>query len=446
MEALTALERALQTLDLEELASRRWFAGKDRRPSSATLVDAFALDAVESSWLLVVDVGHEDGTRERYLLPARLEGSSLVEPPPEDAYWASLAELARRGAELPGLSGTLVATTGQWNAESTRSVRQLTDDQSNTSVVIGEQVVLKCYRRILPGVHPEPELLAALARAGSRRAPRFAGSLTRRTPEGEEALACLYAYVPGEPVGWEPLVERVRGELAGHPQRSTVDELAALGSAAAELHVALASALGVAPASAEAASLGLRRGGARLAEATRVASGELGDLVAALAPRLERALADLALLEGAPMTRVHGDLHVAQFVSSPDGPVVIDFEGEPGLALDERRRPSSPLWDLACLLLSLDHVAVTAARRLDPHCTVEHALAWSATARDRVTAAYRRGIESSPLLLDERLLRALEVEKELHEVVYAATVLPEWSYAPAAVLPRLVADREWPAR
>lgn len=444
MRALTRLERALRGLDLEELATRRWYAGKDRLPSSPALVDAFELDPAEDAWLVVVDIGHDNGTRDRYLLPVRLEGSSLVEPPPDDAYWARLAGVVRRGAELPGLAGTLIAAPGPWAADPTGPVRQLTDDQSNTSVVIGDRLVLKCYRRILPGMHPEPELLSALAHVGSRRAPGFAGSLTRRTPGGEEALACLYAFVPGEPVGWEPFVERIRGELAGDAPgvaASLADDLAALGSAAAELHVALASALGVETATADDTFLVLERARARLGEAERVASGELASLVVTLASQLEHALADLRLLKGAPIARTHGDLHLAQFVSSPDGPVVVDFEGEPGLELEERRRPGSPLRDLACLLLSLDHAAVVAARRLDVGRPAGRALEWSAAARELVTAAYQRGIEGSRLAFDERLLRALEVEKELHEVIYAATVLPEWSYAPTAVLPRLAAGR-----
>jgi maltokinase len=440
--ALTRLEHALRGLDLEELAGRRWFAGKERRPTSVGLVDAFELSAPDDAWLVIADFEHDDGAHDRYLLPARVERSVLVEPAPDDPYWAALVELVGGGGERSGLTGSLVATPGPSPATSGGTGRQLSDDQSNTSVVIGERLVVKSYRRILRGVHPEPELLAALAGIGSRRAPGFAGLLTRRSADGEEALACLYAFVPGEPVGWEPLIERVRGALASHDDGALADaaeSAAALGRASAELHVDLASALGVELAVEEDAVHLLEGGRRRLREATRVASGEAGRALGLLAESLDRELADLALLEGSPIARTHGDLHVGQFVSTPRGPVVVDFEGEPGLELEARRRKGSPLRDLACLLLSLDHVAVAAARRVPRETTIERAFAWSARARELATAAYREGVEGSPLELDERLLQAFEIEKELHEVIYAATVLPEWSYAPALVLPRLVA-------
>jgi predicted trehalose synthase len=69
---------------------------------------------------------------------------------------------------------------------------------------------------------------------------------------------------------------------------------------------------------------------------------------------------------------------------------------------------------------------------------VEPAFAWSARARERAEGAYGRAVAGSPLTLDRRLLRAFEVEKECHEVVYAARVLPAWSYAPRLTLPRLL--------
>jgi maltokinase len=438
---LTPLERAVERLDLEELAGRRWFAGKARRPVAIELVDAFPIHGIADAWLAVADVAHDDASRDRYLLPALVREGELAEPPPDHPYWPTLAELVARGDELAGAAGRAVATPSRAPVTPRGGGRRLTDDQSNTSVVLGERIVVKCYRRILPGAHPEPELLDALSRIGSRRAPGFLGSLARRSSDGEETLLCLYAFVPGDPVGWEPIVERVRRALADDDPEALdaeVEEASTFGLAAGELHVALARALGVERAGREDAARAVEAAHARLDEALRVASGELARAVASVAPALGPALEELALLAGAPLARVHGDLHVGQLVATPHGPVAVDFEGEPGLALDARRRRTSPLRDLACLLLSLDHVAVAAARRLPTGDAAERALAWSARARTAATASYRAAVVGSPLRFDERLLRAFQLEKELHEVIYAATVLPEWSYAPALVLPRLV--------
>jgi maltokinase len=147
---------------------------------------------------------------------------------------------------------------------------------------------------------------------------------------------------------------------------------------------------------------------------------------------------DLAGLTGHPLIRCHGDLHVAQFVASPSGPVVIDFEGEPGLPLDRRRDPASPLRDVACLLLSLDHVAAAAARREGFGPALRRALGWSAAARAAAVDAYTSAASAAGLGVDAHLLLAWELEKELHEVLYAATVLPAWSYAPRIALAGLL--------
>lgn len=437
---LTGLEHAVARLDLDVLAGRRWFAGKGRGPVAARLVDALEVPDADGARLVLVDVEYDDGTCERYLVPARRSPGELKEAGPEDPLWAALARLVAEERELPGLHGVFATLPGPIRIGAHGRGRALTDDQSNTSVVLEEALVVKSYRRILPGTHPEPEALAALAGTGSLRAPGFAGALVRRSVDSEEALVCAYSFVPGEPVGWEQLIERVQDAVAGGDGAQAArlaTEMARLGEAAAELHVDLGRAFGVVPASAADGRRAVADARAQLGEA-RVGEGELARVLEDLREDLDAVLAGLVALEGAPTSRCHGDLHVAQLVDGPDGLVAVDFEGEPGRPLAVRRRPGTPLRDLACLLLSLDHSAVAAARRLSFGPALDQALAWSAEARRAVTESYRSGIEGSELVLDDGLLRALEVEKECQEVLYAATVLPEWSYAPAHVLPRLV--------
>jgi maltokinase len=130
------------------------------------------------------------------------------------------------------------------------------------------------------------------------------------------------------------------------------------------------------------------------------------------------------------LQRVHGDLHVGQVLRTDRGLVVIDFEGDPSLPLAERSRERSPLVDLASLVLSLDHAACAAARR-EPSFDWR---AWSLHARAACLSAY----EEEAGAVDRELLRALEVAKELRELVYASRWLPEWLYAPRAVLPTLL--------
>ena len=442
MSELRALKRRVAALDLDELAAARWFAGGGCRPSAATLVDALEVPGSQGGWLVVADVTHADGVTERYLLPRRVgPRDTLDEALPGDLLWPALASAITTGAQLTGAVDSFSTVAGRLGGESPGPGRALSDDQSNTSIVLGERLVVKCYRRLRGGIHPEPELLAGLARVASKRVPAFGGSLVRHGAGGVEALACVYAFVPGEPVGWEGLITRVRDLLAAGDSAALdalAEEMGLLGAATAGLHVDLATAFGIETAAESDARAAVAAAHARLDEALAVATPEL---TAVLGPRSGQAtmlLGELERLADAPVTRCHGDLHVGQFVASPDGPVVVDFEGEPGRPLDERRLLGSPLRDLACLLLSFDHVAAAVARRLSFGDAVDTAFRWSAQARAHAEDAYRDGIAGSALVFDARLLRALEVEKECHEVIYAATVLPEWSYAPGLAISRLL--------
>ncbi|HEX2264748.1 MAG TPA: hypothetical protein VHH14_00525, partial [Solirubrobacterales bacterium] len=158
----------------------------------------------------------------------------------------------------------------------------------------------------------------------------------------------------------------------------------------------------------------------------------------------------LTVFEATPavpvVARIHGDLHLGQVLLAPDGPRVVDFEGDPTRPIEERRRPTSPLRDVASMLRSLDHVGRSAARRAEqrPRRRPGHVGldidAWLARARERFLAAYRAGVRrsSAGIVVDEDLLRAFEFEKECRVFVYAATWLPDWIWAPLGGMRGLV--------
>ncbi len=434
------LERAVGALDRERLAAARWFAGKDRPVDDVVLVDAVELPHSDGALLVVLDAV-QGGDRDRYAIPARIDGTGLVDAGPEDPLWPALASVIVEGGSLDGIAGRFAAVPGAVAVPGSPVGRSLSADQSNTSIVLDDRLVVKCYRRLEEGVHPEPELLAGLTSVGSTSAPRFGGALVRRHGLDHEAIACVYAFVPGEPVGWEHLIERLRAALARDDQRA-LDELVAdaksFGRATGRLHVDLAAAFGVVLATDEDGARATAAAAARLAAAIELATDETRAVLASARAVAGETLEKLRGLAGRPLIRCHGDLHVGQLVASPDGPVVIDLEGEPGRPLEERRRHASPLRDVACLLLSLDHTAAAAARRLDFGAALGDAFAWSAGARRAALEGYASTAGEAGLPVDDGLLLAWELEKELHEVIYAATVLPEWSYAPRLALERLL--------
>lgn len=370
--------------DVAAVTSARWFAGKGRGVAGVEPVEEIVLDGAQGASIVLVDVAHTTGERERYALALR-EGRECGG---DDPVWSALARSAGVGA-VPA------------------ATRFLADDLSNTVVSLGERLVLKLFRRLEPGPHPEAELLQAVR--GFGHVPALAGVVEH----GDITVALVEEYVAGIPVGWEGLISRLASD------DDALGDARDLGHVAGALHRQLAAALGTSVAVVE-----------DLAAERAAAVAAMADVESEAA--VHERLRGLDRLLGTRLQRVHGDLHVGQVLRTASGLVVIDFEGDPSLPLAERARPRSALVDVASLLLSLDHAGCAATRR-EP---VFDWRAWSHEARNVCMSAYEA--EIGPV--DRELLRALEVAKELRELRYASRWLPEWLYAPTAVLPTLLED------
>jgi maltokinase len=279
-------------------------------------------------------------------------------------------------------------------------------DQSNTSIVVGERLVVKLFRRLAAGPHPEIELGAQLTGRGFPAVPALFGSVHY----GDAAVASVHAYVPGARDGWDWAGEAV---IAGQ-----VDELHRLGELTAEMHRVLA---GLGGGSAGRAERDRWHAAARaqLDRAVAISGDSARAVLEQHRPGIEAGLDGLRGDLPADLSRVHGDYHVGQILNAGRRLWIIDFEGEPGRSLDERRQPGSPLRDVAAMLRSFDHLArhVDRDRRAIGPAAVD---GWIADARAAFLAGY------GPL--DRSLLRAFEVEKECYEFAYAATYLPDWAY------------------
>jgi maltokinase len=417
---------ALGAVDLAAVAGARWYADKaDGAVTSADLVDALPLPAAGAA-LALVEIRTAAETSGLYSFPLRTQG-----PPGEASadhpVWRALAEMVAAGAPVPGACGGVFAATAGLGEVPGGAARALDPDQSNTSVVLGESLVLKLYRRLEPGSHPEVTALSAL---DVPTVPRFRGSLAYRPRAGEEiALLVLQDLVAHAERGWEAYIARLLSTLADGGLETALEDAERFAKVAGELHVALGSALGI-----------TRLAGSELA-ARRAAAEERVRQAEAVVPKAGRLAADLAAYDevaGAAAVLVHGDLHVAQFLRRPDGSLaVVDFEGEPGRPLAERSAPWTPMWDLATLLLSFENAAAAARRRLRADGRDEAPLdAWLAAAGPRALAAYETLVAETPLAPSAPLLRASLAEKQATELLYAARQLPEWLYAPLEVLER----------
>jgi maltokinase len=399
----------MNTKGIDETA--RWFAGKGRTVASVRPRGG-------AGGLRFLDVAYADGGSETYL-----------DVPPDLAWGPLLASLRARSLEGDGgrleLRGgpALKALGGALGGRQ----RIPATDLSNSVVALGEALLVKAYRRPVPGPHVEIELLGALADTDAP-VPGFAGSLHWVDGERDTALALLQAFVPDAEGSWEGPIERAAAALRGDAPFDAA-EWRALGRTTAELHQALADAFGLRAGTPE--LLARHRAGG---EAALAGAASRDAEVAALAPTALARLEALAGFEAPAVTRIHGDLHVGQVlrVDLAAPPLVIDFEGDPTKPLADRRRLDTPLYDLACVLRCVDHVGSAASRRAGGAAPAS----WIGGAREAVLNAYA---PAAPVRVDEDLLGALELAKECAELVYAQRVAPEWTYAPMASFARMLA-------
>jgi len=217
------------------IAGQRWFASKTRRIVRVALEDGAAIGG---GTLWIARVGLDDGTDARYAMPL-LDAPAPSDALDDPAFCRALLHLIADGGRVAGARGEVVgAPTRAWPATDVAGLppRRLAGEQSNTSVVFGEALILKHFRRLGVGVHPDVEITRFLTeRTEFRHTPRLAGSLDYRDGEGVWALAMLQEMVTGARDGWRWLLDRLAG---GDGALSALERL---GRRTGELHVALAS-------------------------------------------------------------------------------------------------------------------------------------------------------------------------------------------------------------
>lgn len=519
-EGLAAALRADGTADVlvAWARERRWFRGKARRVRAAAVTTVVPLDVDElDAALVVLRVHYDEEEAEDYLVPlARVDGAAAAAIAADrpaaivgrtgregdalvDALWIPavaerLAAGIGRGDSWRGPDATLVARpTGAYRelrGDARRPLRAIPSriEQSNTSVVLGERLILKVYRRLEAGVNPDLEVGRILTHRGFAHAPAVAGAIEYEPAGGEAgAAAILQAFVPNAGDAWSSTLDTLddvleaasaRGDAPPPPTTSTAgllaqagqspppalrdvvgaffDRVRLLGERTAELHLVLAVDAddpAFAPEPADAAYQRAVHGAVRAA--TRRSFGLLGRRLATL-PEAARADAEAALglrdavddrlarLLDRPSRglriRVHGDYHLGQVLDTGQDFTIIDFEGEPGRPLAERRVKQSPLVDVAGMLRSFSYAAsgtlvrragggevgAATVARLEPWVR-----AWAAWVSAAFLAGYRDTAGTAPMLPPDdegwaTLLDAFLLQKALYELDYELNNRPRW--------------------
>jgi len=346
-----------------------------------------------------------------------------------------------RGFDSPGGGGLVHRATGRLDLPANAPSLMLTGEQSNTSVLLGDELLLKVFRTVTPGRNPDIEIHAALAATGSDVVARLRGWVETdpAVAPGAIDLVMVQEFLHNATDGWQYARASVRdlliegdlhadevgGDFAGEAER--------LGATVARLHADLAAALPTATwRQPEVTALV-----SRLQRRLDAAVARIPELAEHAEP-LQRAYADLASLTEVPVQRVHGDLHLGQSLRTVEGWRIIDFEGEPAKPLGERSASDSPVRDVAGMLRSFDYAAHSVALpEAEDHQRAHRAAEWAERNRTAFRAGYTAQAGGT---VPEVLLRAYEVDKAVYEAVYEADNRPSWLSIPLAALRRLAAE------
>ncbi|WP_183099643.1 maltokinase N-terminal cap-like domain-containing protein [Nocardioides pelophilus] len=442
------------------LSGARWFGGKGR---TFTVADVHRLGTIPGRddppvVVDVVELEYDDGSTELYQLPlvlasdpdTHLDNAFVGWWEDPDHGWvhaydavhdrasmslvlqaiaAASATDGLRFVRLPGHDLDLEATPALFSGE-----------QSNSSVLFGEDSVLKVFRKITRGENPDITTHQVLTEAGSDHVAALYGWIEATADDGSPVhLAMLQQFLRTASDGWEIALASVRdlfSEADLHADEVGGDfaaEAARLGTALSEVHEQLRGAFGVDTVDAHAVAAQMEE---RLDRAIEVVP-ELAEH----ADRLRGAYSALAGVGEVAVQRIHADLHLGQTLRTIKGWKLVDFEGEPAKPLAERMLPDSPWRDVAGMLRSFDYAPHAMARSLpedDPDVAAqrEHrAEEWAARNKDAFLTAYAG--ESGLAPGEGVLVAAYVADKTVYECVYEARNRPSWLPIPLAAVARV---------
>jgi maltose alpha-D-glucosyltransferase/alpha-amylase len=502
----------------EWLPGQRWFGGKSRKIRQTRIADWAEL---KGAALTFVEVSYEGGGSEIYFVPlaigagetaekisgkAPLSVLAPVSTPSgpgilhdgfqDDRFCEGFLDLIAGSKKIDSSDGVVEGCAGallpqlRGPDDSSLPIHRGSAEQSNSSIIFGDKLILKLFRRQHAGLNPDVEIGRFLTeRAAYPAIPPFAGSADYRPSAGKaSSLAILQGLVSNEGDGWEWTLEELNRyfetsartvfphgeepsasliEHCGQPVSAIardhvgayLDAAATLGRRTAELHSALADSRGepafeperFTGAEAEAATLLLREQAARRFEILKESLSRLPDEtveMAGLALGRRRQILDRIRLSGREpdygrRIRIHGDYHLGQVLRVRSDFVILDFEGEPARSLEQRRAKASPLKDVAGMLRSFSYAANSAlmaytSRRPEDFSSLEPwATLWERAAAAEFLCAYRAAAADGGFLPPDtgdfrRLLEAFLLDKALYELEYELNNRPAWVRIPLA--------------
>ncbi len=484
----------------------RWFGGKAKPLRDIKVVESIKLEGKNAARVLFLQVSYADSSSDVYLLPVQIATGEaagqisqahpkaviarfsergrdgiLYDAIYDEAFRATLYKMITKGTSLAGDRGQV---TGIASADLTKiagkkatlSSRVLAAEQSNSSIIYGDKLFLKLYRKLEEGVNPDAELTRFLSeRQNFEHVPPFAGSIEYKA-KGKEprVLGIMIGMVPNSGDAWAHTLDAVgryfervltvRGELEGLAQQdcdARFDDLLGgvyterarlIGQRTGQMHRALAADVDDPQFAPEAFSTLYQRSVYQSMRGSTKRMFQLLHKQAEKAPKEVRPLFDEllgseeAILQRqgriidhkilASKIRIHGDYHLGQLLFTGRDFVIIDFEGEPSRSLSERKLKRSPLRDVAGMIRSFDYAPQSALAQLslreeDAPFLQPWSERWSARVSEVFLEAYLEEVKGAAFIPESRedfdvLLDAFTLDKAIYEVSYELNNRPAW--------------------
>jgi maltose alpha-D-glucosyltransferase/alpha-amylase len=491
------------------LARTRWYPERSPKAIHPTLTSAIPFCDIGDNrpWLAFFEATQNGGTA-RYVLPMRIEWVRFDRERYNPRAFAAVRQGAREGTLLDvatdqifialllrNLRETLTVEENDLRLEfkptskfsdkpikQPERIRAVETEQSNSTALVDNDYVVKVYRKLEPGINPEIEVGRFLTEvAGFANSPALLGSVELVEGNNRSAIAVVHAFVANQGDAWtvtsaylDRFVDEQRLLAATeHPSESEeqvpyLRYMAQIGRRVAEMHLALAGSdefpdFAPEPTRPDLVRHWIEEAVARAERVFDVLKQKRDTLKEADRPLVDQALAQRATLrerlsallpadiDGLNI-RHHGDFHLGQILIVKDDIFIIDFEGEPRRALDERRRKAPAARDVAGLIRSIDYSATAALERAlkvapDEQGKLGAALAeWRDRAVATFLAAYRETMTNARLWpadpqAADSMLQFFLLEKAFYETEYELAYRPDWLRVPLSGVLRILSQR-----